>query len=101
MSGHRKLGEVGAAPAAQPTHDAPNAPTCSAHADWQQERLTEARGILADMAHHPDTLVVLACRVVCGCSVDATERTDALGLMRLLNNQHHSQHRIQPERATL
>jgi hypothetical protein len=96
MSGHRTLGEAGTAPAVQPIHDVP-----SAHADWRQECLNEARGILADMAHHPDTLVILACRVACGCSEDATERTDALGLMRLLDARHHSQHRTHPGRATL
>ena len=93
MSRPRKLGEVSAASIPQPAHNAPSAPTCSAQADWQQERLTEARGILADMAHHPDTLVVLACRVVCGCSVDATEQADALGMMRLLIAQRHNHRR--------
>jgi hypothetical protein len=99
MSGLRTLGEAGTAPAMQPIHDAPSASTRNTQADWQQERLNEARGILADMVHHPDTLVVLACRVVCGRSEDATERTDALGLMRLLNAQHHTQRPTQRRRA--
>jgi len=93
MSRRRKPGATGAIPAKQPADDAPSTPRCCTQADWQQERLTEARGILADMAHHPDTLVVLACRVVCGCSVDATEQADALGLMRLLIAQHHNHRR--------
>lgn len=67
--------------------DTSDAPTSAAQSHWRQERLLEARGILADIAHHPDTLVLLACRVVCGCSSDAKERTDALGVIRLLNTR--------------
>jgi len=67
--------------------DTSDASTSAAQLHWQQERLLEARGILADIAHHPDTLVLLACRVVCGCSSDAKERTDALGVIRLLNTR--------------
>ncbi|UWQ93433.1 hypothetical protein K3727_16855 [Rhodobacteraceae bacterium M382] len=54
---------------------------------WQQDRLVEARGVLADVAHHPETLVVLACRVICTHGSDAAEQADALGVMRLLSNQ--------------
>ena len=64
---------------------APSASICNAQSYWRQERLIEARGILADIAQHSETLVVLACRVVCGCSPDAKERADALGVMRLLS----------------
>lgn len=64
--------------------DTSDASTCAAQSHWRQERLPEARGILADIAHHPDTLVLLACHVVCGCSSDTKERTDALGVIRLL-----------------
>lgn len=52
---------------------------------WQQDRLVEARGVLADVAHHPETLVVLACRVICTHGSDTAELADALGVMRLLN----------------
>ena len=101
MNRRRKLTATDTMPAMQLAHNVPSAPTCTSHADWQQECLTEARGILADIAHHPDTLVVLACRVVCRCSVGATEQADALGLMHLLGVGHHSKHQTQQWRATL
>jgi hypothetical protein len=66
------------------TTGAPSAPTCILQSQWHQERLTEARGIVADIAHHPDTLVLLACRAICTHSADAGERDDALGLIGLL-----------------
>ena len=51
---------------------------------WNEDRLAEARGIVADVAHHPDTLVLLACRVISTHSLDPLERVEALGLMQLL-----------------
>ena len=52
--------------------------------EWPEDRLIEARGIVADLAQHPDTLVLLACRVICIHTLDPLERTEALGLMQLL-----------------
>lgn len=52
---------------------------------WRQDRLTEARGILADATQHPDTLVILAARVVVSQTDDAAERVDAINLLRLLD----------------
>jgi hypothetical protein len=66
------------------TTGAPSAPTCILQSQWHQERLTEARGIVADIGHHPDTLVLLACRAICTHSTEASERADALGLIGLL-----------------
>ena len=51
----------------------------------RHDRLIEARSILADFVHHPDSLVVLACRVVHSISTDRLERSDALGLLHILN----------------
>ena len=51
---------------------------------WHEDRLVEARGIVADVAHHPDSLVLLAYRVICTHSLDPLERVEALGLMRVL-----------------
>lgn len=62
----------------------PSASTCNAQLQWRHERLIEARGVLADIAHHPDSLVSLACQVVCAHSPEPDERADALGVMRLL-----------------
>ena len=52
-------------------------------ADWMQNRLTEARGVLADTTQHPDSLVILAARVVVGQTDDARECGDALEVLRL------------------
>ena len=54
--------------------------TDSGVGDWMIDRLTEARGILADTAHHPDSLVILAARVVAGQTDDARECADAIDL---------------------
>lgn len=54
---------------------------------WPAERLREARGILADAAHHPDTRVALAARVVIAHSPEDAERSDASALQRILENR--------------
>jgi len=81
MSGHRT--PAGNAEVHIPVSASPS--TCIARLHWRQARLIEARGILADIAHHPDTLAHLACRVIRYHTTDPDERTDALGMMRLLN----------------
>ena len=53
--------------------------------DWMQDRLAEARGILADTTQHPDSLVILAARVVAGQTDSASECSDAVDLLRLLD----------------
>jgi hypothetical protein len=80
MSGDRTQAKIAAASIAKTACENPTPIYRAAQSQWRQERLIEARGILADMAHHPDTLVILACRVVCGCSPDAKDR-----VMRLLS----------------
>jgi len=55
--------------------------------DWMLDRLTEARGVLADTTQHPDTLVILAARVVVGQTGDAGECADAIDLLRLLDRR--------------
>ncbi|SDX72515.1 hypothetical protein SAMN04488238_11721 [Roseicitreum antarcticum] len=55
--------------------------------DWMHDRLTEARGVLADTTQHPDSLVILAARVVIGQTNDAVECGDALELLRLLDRR--------------
>ncbi len=61
--------------------------TASVAGDWMQERLIEARGILADVPQHPETLVILACRVVAGQTNEASECADADDLLRLLDRR--------------
>jgi hypothetical protein len=55
--------------------------------DWMLDRLTEARGVLADTTQHPESLVILAARVVVGQTDDARECGDAIELLRLLDRR--------------
>ena len=57
----------------------------SSVSDWMLDRLTEARGILADVPQHPETLVILACRVVAAQTNDTSECADAVELLRFLD----------------
>lgn len=52
--------------------------------DWPTQRLAEARGIVADFVHHPDSLIVLACRAIAAHSLEEQERREALALAGLL-----------------
>ena len=61
--------------------------TTSATGEWMLDRLTEARGVLADTTQHPDSLVILAARVVVGQTDDARECGDAIDLLRLLDRR--------------
>ena len=55
--------------------------------DWMLDRLTEARGVLADTAQHTETLVILAARVVAGQTDDARECADAIDLLCQLDRR--------------
>lgn len=55
--------------------------------NWMHDRLTEARGVLADTTRHPESLVVLAARVVVGQTDDARESGDAIELLRQLDRR--------------
>lgn len=55
--------------------------------DWMTDRLTEARSVLADTTQHPESLVILAARVVAGQTDDASECADAIDLLRLLDRR--------------
>jgi hypothetical protein len=55
--------------------------------DWMLDRLTEARGVLADTTQHPESLIILAARVVVGQTGDASECADAIDLLRLLDRR--------------
>ncbi len=56
-------------------------------ADWVRARLTEARGILAESDRHPNSLVILAARVVVGHTDDSRECSDALGVLQQLDRR--------------
>ena len=51
------------------------------------DRLTEARGVLADTTQYPNSQVILAARVVVGQTEDARECGDAIDLLRLLDRR--------------
>ena len=55
--------------------------------DWMQDRLNEARGILAETTQHPDSLVILAAHVIAGQTDCARECADAIDLLRLLDRR--------------
>ena len=59
----------------------------SSTANWIQDRLTEARGVLADTTQHPNTLVILAARVVAGQTNSARECADAIDLLYQLDRR--------------
>ena len=61
----------------------------AASCDWMQERLTEARAILVEAPRHPDSLVILAARVVARQtdSASASECADAVDLWRQLDRR--------------
>jgi hypothetical protein len=61
--------------------------TASLHRnDWREERLQEARAVLADISHHPTSLVLLACRVIAAHSADRIEIEDAEKTAALLRS---------------
>jgi hypothetical protein len=55
--------------------------------DWMQDRLAEARGVLADTTQHPESLVILAARVIVGQTGDASECADAVDMLRHLDRR--------------
>ena len=59
----------------------------SAPCDWMQARLSEARDILLNTPRHPDSLVILAARVVAGQTDSASECADALDLLSQLDRR--------------
>ena len=61
--------------------------TASLHRnDWRTDRLREARCVLADISHHPASLVLLACRVIAAHSADRIEIEDAEKAAALLRS---------------
>lgn len=56
----------------------------AARQDWIDERLREARIVVADMVHHSDHLVRLSCNVLVRHGQTAEERKDAQLLLVVL-----------------
>ena len=53
--------------------------------DWPTDRLAEARAVIADVAHHSDHLIRLACRVLVTHGETAAEREDARVLLVVID----------------
>ena len=71
-----------------------------ARQDWIDERLREARIVVADAVHHSDHLLRFACKVLIKHGETATEREDARILMVVLDARSHGhvdRHRPDPE----
>lgn len=52
---------------------------------WRTERLSEARAVIADVAHHSDPLIRLACKVLIQHGETEAEREDARRLLVILD----------------
>ncbi|SNT18091.1 hypothetical protein ROE7235_03073 [Roseibaca ekhonensis] len=57
--------------------------------EWIDERLREARFVMADVAHHSDHLLRLACNVLVQHGETPEEREDARILLVVLDARHH------------
>jgi hypothetical protein len=66
---------------------------------WPAERLAEARAVIADVAHHSDHLIRLACTVLVQHGETIEEREDARILLVVVDARHPTQgnHRPDPE----
>lgn len=53
--------------------------------DWPEDRVAEARAVLADVAHHSDPLIRLACQVLARHGESAEEREEAERLLLVLD----------------
>ena len=51
------------------------------NSDWPANRVAEARAVIADVAHHSDLLIRLACNVLVQHGETPTERADAQRLL--------------------
>ena len=68
------------------------APTDSQRA-WPAARIAEARAVIADVAHHSDHLVRLACNVLTTHGETEAERRDARALLFVIEARCPSRHR--------
>ncbi|SNT08528.1 hypothetical protein [Antarctobacter heliothermus] len=68
-------------------------------ADWIDERRREARAVVADVAHHSDHLIRLACTLLVQHGETEHEREDARILLVVVDARHPARgnHRPDPE----
>lgn len=57
----------------------------SGSSDWPADRLAEARAVIADVAHHSDHLLRLACHVLAQHGATEDERSDARLLLLIVD----------------
>ena len=72
-------------------------------AKWLADRLAEARAVIADVAHHSDHLIRLACNVLVAHGQTATERKDARVLLMVIDARQpirNAQRRDHSDRVT-
>ena len=55
------------------------------NSDWPADRVAEARAVIADVAHHSDHQIRLACNVLATHGEPAVEREDARGLLVVID----------------
>ena len=55
------------------------------NSEWPADRVAEARAVIADVAHHSDHLIRLACNVLVAHGETATERKDARVLLVVID----------------
>lgn len=70
------------------------------YSDWPADRVAEARAVIADVAHHSDHLIRLACTVLVAHGETAAERKDAGLLLIVVDARQpirHAQRRDQHE----
>lgn len=66
--------------------------------NWPADRLAEARAVIADVAHHRDHLIRLACNVLATHGDTAAERKEASVLLLVVDARQsvrQAQHRDQ------
>ena len=61
--------------------------------DWIDERLREARMVVADVVHHSDHLIRLACNVLTTHGETEAERRDARALLFVIEARCPARHR--------
>lgn len=78
----------------------PFGPACSTAPDnsvtgddnWPQDRVAEARAVIADVAHHSDELIRLACNVLAAHGDTPAERESAQRLLVLIDARRPARH---------
>ena len=59
--------------------------------NWPADRVAEARAVIADVAHHSDHLIRLACNILVTHGDTATEREDARVLLVVIDARRQVQ----------